>query len=350
MSADKPPFEYSCPVPASADTVQLDHGGGGQLAHQLLHEVILPRFANEIAASGHDSAMLDLRNPRVAFTTDSFVVNPLEFPGGDIGKLAVFGTVNDLLMAGALPRHISCSLIIEEGLPLAVLRRILQSMATAAGEAGVTIVTGDTKVVERGHGDGLFINTAGIGERIGEIVIAPQSIRAGDCILLSGDIARHGIAVLAQREGMRFDAPVDSDCASLLPAVSALLDENIEVHCLRDATRGGLATILLELAEISGLCFAIDEERIPVADAVRGACELLGLDPLYIANEGCFVAIVPAAQAERALAVMRAHSVSEQSVLIGQVSEGAPALMLNAATGTRRQLRRLTGQPLPRIC
>ena len=343
-------FSLHCPTPAAGDRIQLDHGSGGQLSQQLLDQLILPRFANSELLRGHDSALMDLGDRRIAFTTDSYVVNPLVFPGGDIGKLAVYGTVNDLLMAGARPQYISCSLIIEEGLEVGVLEQILDSMADAASETGVAIVTGDTKVVDKGHGDGLYINTAGIGLRTWPGVIAPQSIAPGDRIILSADIGRHGLAVMAQREGLRFDSPIISDCASLLPAVGALLDNGIDVHCLRDATRGGLASVLVELAEGSGLTLQVERNKIAVSDTVIGGCELLGLDPLYVANEGCFVAFVPEGEAEKALELMRTQPVSSQCAVIGWVSEGDGKVSLETEVGSTRMLRRMTGQLLPRIC
>lgn len=343
-------FSQQCPLPTNSGLIQLDHGGGGQRAQQLLEQLILPRFSNAELQRRHDSALLQLDVANIAFTTDSYVVKPLQFPGGDIGKLAIYGTVNDLLMAGAIPRFISCSLIIEEGLPVDTLARILDSMAQAAEETGVSIVTGDTKVVDRGHGDGLFINTSGIGERSNDQIIAPQSIRAGDAIILSADIGRHGLAIMAQREGLQFDTPILSDCASLLPAVSTLLDANIPVHCLRDATRGGLASVLIELAETSQLTVSVERARIPVTDIVASGCELLGLNPLYVANEGCFVAIVPEAEAKRALDLLSQHTVSSQCAIIGRVDAGPGKVELTTEVGSKRPLHRLAGQLLPRIC
>ncbi len=352
MATDQSPesFNLNCPTPTANAEIQLDHGGGGQLSQQLLNDVILPRFSNDELSRAHDSALLDLSNPRIAFTTDSYVVNPLVFPGGDIGKLAIYGTVNDLLMAGARPQFISCGLIIEEGLPITTLTEILDSMAIAAKETGVSIVTGDTKVVDRGHGDGLYINTSGIGCREWSGVIAPQAIQPGDCIILSADIGRHGLAIMAQREGLKFDTNLTSDCASLLPAVSALLDSCINVHCLRDATRGGLASVLVELAETSGLTFKVSQQAIPISDEVAGGCELLGLDPLYVANEGCFVALVPETQSQQALAILREQQVSCSSQIIGHVTHGDSQVLLQTEIGSTRVLRRMTGRVLPRIC
>lgn len=345
-----PPLSFQCQLPGNGRCVELDHGSGGKLSQQLLDQLILPRFANIELSRRHDSAVLDLDNQRIAFTTDSYVVNPLIFPGGDIGKLAVFGTVNDLLMAGARPQYLSCSLIIEEGLDLETLDEILDSMAAAARETGVAIVTGDTKVVDRGHGDGMFINTAGIGLRCWPGLSVPQSIRPGDQIILSSDIGRHGLAVMARREGLQFDTPIVSDCASLLPAVAALLDNGIDVHCMRDATRGGLASVLVELSESSGLTFRVSQPSIPVSEVVVGGCELLGLDPLYVANEGCFVAIVPAEHVEHALVLLRQQPVSSQCSVIGSVEEGGARVFLQTEIGSTRALQQMTGQLLPRIC
>ncbi|MBR9912754.1 MAG: hydrogenase expression/formation protein HypE [Gammaproteobacteria bacterium] len=348
---DQPEFNLNCPLPSSpTDLIQLGHGDGGQLTQNLLQQIIYPRFANPELDRAHDSALLQLPGNALAFTTDSYVVNPLVFPGGDIGKLAVYGTVNDLLMAGALTRYLSCSLIMEEGLPIATLTQIVDSMAAAAHETGVQVVTGDTKVVDKGHGDGLYINTAGIGERCTDRLIAPQSIRAGDQIILSADIGRHGLAIMAQREGLSFEPPLSSDCAALTGPVSALLAANIELHCLRDLTRGGLATALVELAENSALGIAVKQNNIAISDAVAGGCELLGLDPLYLANEGCFIAFVAKADTEIALQLLRQHAVSASSCIIGEVSDSNSGARLVTSIGSERQLRRMMGQPLPRIC
>lgn len=343
-------MKLNCPLPSSPGaTVQLGHGSGGKLSQQLLRELIYPYFDNPILNQGHDSALLQLSNPNVLFTTDAFVVKPLFFPGGDIGKLSVCGTVNDLAMGGATPLYLSCSLILEEGLALATLAEVLASMAATARQCGVQLVTGDTKVVEKGKGDGLYINTAGIGVREYDQVISPQRIAVGDVILLSGDIGRHGMAVLALREGLRFDNPLNSDCAPLHEPVQALLAADIAVHCLRDLTRGGLATALLELAETAGVSFGVNEAEIPVSEAVQGACELLGLDPLYVANEGRFVAFVPAADAPRALALLQ--SFSADSRIIGQVDSAVSTqLVLRGRLGSERLLDRLPGEQLPRIC
>jgi hydrogenase expression/formation protein HypE len=275
----------------------------------------------------------------------------LFFPGGDIGQLAVFGTANDLAMCGARPRWLSAGFVLEEGLPIEVLERVVRSMGDAALAAGVSIVTGDTKVVERGKGDGIYINTSGIGVIEHERVIAPASVRAGDAILINGDIGRHGMAILARREGLAFESPLKSDCAALWPSVEALLTEGIDVHCLRDLTRGGLATAVIEIAETAGLAAILDETAVRVSEPVRGACELLGLDPFYVANEGRFVAFVPAAQAERALAVMQRFAPEGGAGRIGEVRASPRGeVALRSTVGVERILDRLSGEQLPRIC
>ncbi len=341
-----------CPTPHSAtERISLGHGSGGLLSQRLLDQVVYPQFDNPILRQGHDSALLSLAGGRLAFTTDSYVVSPLFFPGGDIGKLAVCGTVNDLAMAGATPRYLSCSLILEEGLPISTLQRVLASMAQSAAQSGVELVTGDSKVVERGQCDQLYINTAGIGVIEHDLNIAPQSIAEGDVIILSGDIGRHGMAVMAHREGLEFDTPLNSDCNNLWDSVKALLAAGIDIHCLRDLTRGGLASALVELADTSGLSFTVDEATIPVSEAVSGACEMLGLSPDYIANEGRFVAFIPAAQADQALSILRTTAVSEASCIIGQVSlDSRSEVIYRNPFGNERLLQRLTGEQLPRIC
>jgi len=290
------PFALSCPLPFSEDAqVTMAHGGGGRLMHELIEKIFLPAFGGAPLAARHDSAVLPARPGRWALTTDSYVIKPLFFPGGDIGSLAVFGTVNDLAMSGARPLYLSCAVILEEGLSLNQLARIAAALAAAAERCGVQLVTGDTKVVDRGKGDGVFINTAGVGVVEHELTIAPQRVRAGDAVILSGDLGRHGIAVMAAREGLAFETSVASDSAPLAEPVLALLEDGVTVHCLRDLTRGGLSSALVEIAAASGLEIAIDEQAIAVRDQVRGACEMLGLDPLYVANEGRLIAFVPAA-------------------------------------------------------
>jgi hydrogenase expression/formation protein HypE len=347
---DSTSLPAACPVPATArDTIELAHGGGGLLTRRLIDEIFKPAFAASPEDLTHDGAVFDIVGGKLAFTTDSYVVRPLFFPGGDIGSLAVNGTVNDLAMCGAEPLYLSVGLVIEEGFALADLRRVVASMRAAARAAGVRLVTGDTKVVERGKGDGLYVNTSGIGNiRATLASIAPQRVRPGDAVVLSGDIGRHGIAIMAAREGLGFETPVASDCAPLAAAVGALLDAEIELHCLRDLTRGGLATALIEIAEAAMLGIRIDESMIPVSDPVRGACEILGLDPLYVANEGRFIAFMPADAAEKA-AVILGHLGDCVSV-IGRVENNTSGAVYLDTIGGTRCLDMLTGEQLPRIC
>lgn len=346
-------MDIECPVLLEAEeSICLGHGSGGELSQRLLHDHIYPHFNNAWLERPHDSAVLSFDHSQLAFTTDSFVISPLFFPGGDIGELAIYGTVNDLAMSGARPLYLSCSLILEEGLPLATLDRILASMARAAEKTGVQLVTGDTKVVERGKGDGLYINTAGIGRVVTEQEIGPGRIGTGDVILLSGDVGRHGMSVMAKREGLEFDSPLQSDCAPLHAPVLDLLAAGVPVHCLRDLTRGGLATALIELATACGRQFDIKESSVAIGEAVKGACELLGIDPLYVANEGRFVAVVPAEQQVQALAILRRHAVSAEACVIGWVGKpgSASRLVLQNILGCDRVLDFLPGEQLPRIC
>lgn len=347
------PAAFTCPIPPTEHAeITLAHGGGGRLTQQLIDRVFAPAFRNAALDARLDGALLSApAGGRLAFTTDTHVVSPLFFAGGDIGSLAVTGTLNDLAMCGARPAWLSAGFIIEEGFPVETLTRVVQSMAAVAREAGVAIVTGDTKVVERGKGDGLYINTAGIGwvEHAG--TIGPAAARAGDAVLLSGDVGRHGMAILAQREGLAFESPIVSDCAPLWPAVAALLDGGIDLHCLRDLTRGGLATALIEIAETGRCAIGIEEAAVPVTEPVRGACEILGLDPFYVANEGRFVAFVPAAQADAALAILAQTAPGGAPVRIGAVRDGAPGqVTLRSLVGVERILDRLSGEQLPRIC
>ena len=341
-----------CPIPISRyPEVQLAHGGGGRLTDQLIEDLFLPAFGNPALGAGHDGARLELGPLRLAFSTDSYVVRPLFFPGSDIGALAVNGTVNDLAMCGARPKYLSCGFIIEEGLPMETLWRVVASMRQAADAAGVTVVTGDTKVVDRGKGDGLYANTAGVGVIDHTQVIAPMSVRPGDVVLLSGDIGRHGMAVMAAREGLEFESAILSDCAPVAAPALALLDAGLDVHCMRDLTRGGLASAVVEIATASGLHLHLEESAIPVRDDVRGACEVLGFDPCYVANEGRFIVILPASDAERALAVLRCFDVSAQAVRIGAVSDTPAGLVtLRSTIGATRVMDMLSGEQLPRIC
>ncbi len=342
----------SCPVPVPAkDVITLAHGGGGTLTRRLVEDIFLKAFgANEAAQERHDGAILNLPAGSLAFTTDAHVVQPLFFPGGDIGKLAVCGTVNDLAMCGARPLSLSLAFIIEEGFSQETLRRLAESIAKAAQTAGVTVVTGDTKVVENGKGDGVYLATSGIGHVVRRV--GPGLIRPGDAILISGDIGRHGVAVLSCREGLEFETTIESDCAPLAAPVLALLEAGVDVHCLRDLTRGGLATCLIELAESAQCSLEFHETKVPVLDEVRGACELLGLDPLYVANEGRFVAFVPEAEAAKALEILRGLDVSAGAACIGRVREKGRAGDVAAVgpAGVPRLLHMLTGEQLPRIC
>lgn len=345
-------FTLTCPIPISQyPHVLLAHGGGGKLMHTLIEKMLVPAFSSPLLDVRHDSAVLRLGDTRLAFTTDSFVVRPLFFPGGDIGTLAVNGTVNDLAMAGARPLALSLALIIEEGLPMDTLWRVVQSVRAAAEAAGVQVATGDTKVVDRGKGDGIFINTAGIGVIEHGLEINPASVRPGDAIILSGDIGRHGIAIMAQREGLAFESEIESDCAPLVVPVRLLLDAGIGVRCLRDLTRGGLGSALIEIAEAAKLHVHIDERAVPVREDVRGACEILGLDPLYVANEGRFVAFVAPEDAERALEILRAHPLGDGAARIGDVrADRAGLVTLRSAIGADRVVDMLSGEQLPRIC
>jgi len=348
-----PSFGASCPLPLSDyPTVQMAHGGGGKLMQMLIEELLVPAFSNDQLSRLHDGAVLPVGGARLAFTTDSFVVRPLFFPGGDIGSLAVHGTVNDLAMCGARPLALSSALILEEGFEMATLARVVDSMRRAAAAAGVAIVTGDTKVVDRGKGDGVYVNTAGLGIVPEGVEIDPRRARPGDAVLLSGSIAEHGIAILSVREGLEFASPIVSDSAALNELVSGLLDRlGGDVHVLRDATRGGVASVAQEIAVSSRVGIRLHERAIPVQDAVRGACELLGLDPLYVANEGKLVAIVARERADEALAALRAHPLGERAARVGEVTEAsAGRVLLRSSIGGERILDRLTGEQLPRIC
>ncbi len=331
-------------------TILLAHGGGGRLMHRLLEEVVFPEFRNAILDARHDGALLSAGGARLAFTTDGYVVRPTVFPGGDIGVLAVNGTVNDLAMCGARPRWLGASFILEEGFPMDSFRAVLRSMKDAAAAAGVEIVTGDTKVVDRGKGDGIFVTTCGIGVVEHDRTIAPSSVRPRDAVLVSGDLGRHGIAILAVREGLSFETALESDTAPLHAPVLRLLEAGVGVHCLRDLTRGGLAAALVEIAETSRLAVEVAEEWIPVSEPVRGACELLGLDPLFVANEGRFVAFVPEAEAGRALGILKEFPVTRDARRIGTVSGGPGGVSIRTAVGTVRALDLPSGEQLPRIC
>ena len=332
------------------DKVLLAHGSGGKLAHELICGSFISELDNPLLAPMDDAAVFAAPG-RLAFTTDSYVVRPIFFPGGDIGRLAVSGTVNDLSMVGAKPLYLSLAFIIEEGLPFEDLKRIVKSIKDTAGEAGVKIVTGDTKVVERGSADKLFINTAGVGEVPPRVNISGHSAKPGDAVILSGTIGDHGIAVLSRREGLRFGTSLESDCAPLNRLVADMIEVSDNIHSLRDPTRGGLASTLNELAGQSGVSITIEEADIPIREEVRSACEMLGLDPLHIANEGKLVAVVDAADADKIVARMRLNKYGRNAAVIGRVQEGRPGrVTMKTRLGTSRVIDMLVGEPLPRIC
>lgn len=341
-----------CPLPFHYDHIVMAHGGGGRLMQQLLKQVMLNQFGDPVGQQNHDSVVLDTGANKIAFTTDSYVVKPLFFAGGDIGKLAVCGTLNDLAMTGAKPLYISCSLILEEGFAINDLQRIVESMQQTAEQAGVAIVTGDTKVVESGKGDGVYINTAGIGLVQHAISIRPHALQPGDAVLISGDLGRHGLAIMQEREGFDFGTKIESDCALLSDLVQGLLDAGIEIHCMRDLTRGGLVSALIEIADASGKHIEINEQELPVCDAVSSACEILGFDPLYIANEGCFVLFVPEQQAEHAVSSLKQYALGRQACRIGTVKKvnEKGIVTLKTALGINRVLDLFSGEQLPRIC
>lgn len=347
-----PDFNPSCPLPIQQyPHVLMAHGGGGKLMHQLLENVFGKAFSNPILDTRHDSAQFTAPPGRLAMTTDSYVVRPLFFPGGDIGSMAVHGTVNDLAMSGARPLYLSCAFIIEEGLPMESLWRVVCSMRDAAKKCGVQIITGDTKVVDKGKGDGLFLNTTGIGVIEHSLTIAPQSVHPGDAVIVSGDLGRHGMAIMAVREGLQFESQIESDSAPVHEVVLDLLRSGIEIHCLRDLTRGGLASALNEIAEAAGVKIAVEEKAIPVREDVHAACEMLGLDPLHVANEGRIVAFIAAKDTERAEQILRRHAVSAEAAMIGQVvASAAPLVTLKSAIGANRILDMPSGEQLPRIC
>lgn len=343
---------WTCPLPLSDyPNIILGHGGGGKLSAELVEHLFLPAFRNEQLGRLGDSAVLPLNGSRLAVSTDSFVVQPLFFPGGNIGSLAVHGTVNDVSMSGAKPLFLTAGFIIEEGLPMAVLGQIVDSMAAAAEKAGVTIIAGDTKVVDKGHGDGLFINTSGIGLIPGGVNIGPDKARPGDVVIVSGTIGDHGMAVMSVREGLQFETTITSDSAALNGLIGDVLAVADDVHVLRDPTRGGVAAALNEIAQASQVGVVIEERKLPVKTAVRSACELLGMDPLFVANEGKVLVIVPQAQAEEVLDIMRAHPLGEDAAIIGRVVAEHPGLLvLQTGIGGKRVVAMQIGEQLPRIC
>ncbi len=344
-------FTLTCPVPLAGDeTIKVAHGGGGRASERLLDTIFRPVFDGPELAARHDGAALDIAGP-LAFTTDGYVVRPLEFPGGNIGTLAINGTVNDLAMCGAQPRFISTAFILEEGLETALLARIVTAMGEAAHAANVRIVTGDLKVVDRGKADGMFITTSGVGAIVAQSPIEPRRIAIGDAILLSGDIGRHGMAVMAARENFGFETAIESDCAPVADPVMALIEAGVDVHCLRDLTRGGLASALVEIATTARLAATVEESAVAVEDNVAAACEILGLDPFQVANEGRFIAYVPEADVERALVLLRGHAISRDARRIGTVVAGrAGRVACRNAMGTSRVIDMLSGEQLPRIC
>jgi hydrogenase expression/formation protein HypE len=342
----------SCPLPRSNyKEIVLAHGSGGKLSQRLMQEVVLPQFRNDLLEPLHDGALFSVGDARLAFSTDSYVVSPIFFPGGDIGKLAVHGTVNDLSMCGAKPLHLSVGFILEEGLPMEDFRRIVASMREAAGSAGVKLVTGDTKVVDRGKADKIFINTSGIGVVEKGVNIDPKRAKPGDKILLSGAIATHGIAIMSVREGLEFESEIASDTAPLNGLVQAMLETKKDIHVLRDPTRGGVTSALTEIAQAAGVGMNLQEACIPIDEAVKGACEILGLDPLYVANEGKLLAVVPGDAADAVLTAMRAHPLGRDAAVIGEVTaDHAGFVMMKTRIGGSRVVDMLSGEQLPRIC
>jgi len=346
-------FNLNCPLPIqNYPQVLLAHGGGGKLMNQLISQMFTPNLTPDHIIQ-HDSVLLNLPTNKIAFTTDSYVINPLFFPGGNIGELAIYGTINDLAMSGAKPLYISLGLILEEGLDMAILWQIIQSIKQASLNTNVQIVTGDTKVVDKGKGDQIFINTSGIGLVEHEQIIAPISIEKGDFILLNGDLGRHGIAIMATREGLEFESEIMSDCAPLHQEILDLLNHQIEIHCLRDLTRGGLASALNEIAQSANLKITIEEKKIAIQTNVMMACELLGFDPLYVANEGRFIAFIPEKDINKALILLQKYN--QNASIIGQVTDkiesGTMALVtLKNTIGSNRIVDMLSGEQLPRIC
>ncbi len=342
----------SCPIPISEyREIVLGHGSGGKLSQQLIQKLIVPQFSNDFLDPLHDGAVFAVNGTRLAFSTDSYVVSPIFFPGGDIGSLAVNGTVNDLAMCGARPLYLSAGLIVEEGTPVQDLWRILQSMRRAADAAGVQLVTGDTKVVDRGKADKVFINTSGLGIVADGVNIHPARAVAGDKILLSGPIAVHGIAIMSVREGLEFETEISSDTASLAGLVEVILSASNDIHVLRDPTRGGVTSALSEIAQCAGVGMMLEEASIPITEEVKGACEILGLDPLYVANEGKLIAIVPPADADAVLSAMKSHPLGSEACLIGRVTAEHPGFVLmKTRVGGTRVVDMLSGEQLPRIC
>src|SRR5215469_1873316 len=346
------PLLSTCPLPLSDyREIVLAHGSGGKLSQQLIHKIVVPQFRNELLEPLHDGAVFSVNGARLAFSTDSFVVSPIFFPGGDIGKLAVHGTVNDLSMCGARPLYLSAGFILEEGTSMEDFWRIVSSMREAAAEAGVALVTGDTKVVDRGKEDKIFINTSGIGVVPDGVDIAPGRAQVGDKVILSGEIAVHGMAIMSVREGLEFETQIASDTAPLNHLVESILTAAPDVHVLRDPTRGGVTSALTEIAQTAKVGIRLDEAQIPISEEVKGACEILGLDPLYVANEGKLLAVVPAESANAALTAMRKHPLGSKAALIGEVVAEHPEFVtMKTRVGGTRVVDMLSGEQLPRIC
>jgi hydrogenase expression/formation protein HypE len=342
----------TCPLPLSDyQEIVLAHGSGGKISQQLIQEILLPQFRNELLDVQHDGAVFSVNGARLAFSTDSFVVSPIFFPGGDIGKLAIYGTVNDLAMCGARPLYLSAGFILEEGLSMREFQTVVLSMREAAAAAGVALVTGDTKVVDRGKADKLFVNTSGIGLVPEKVNIHPGRARPGDKVIVSGEIAVHGIAIMSVREGIEFETEVLSDSAPLNGLVSAILAVAQDIHVLRDPTRGGITSALSEIAQSARVGILLDEAQIPISEEVKGACEILGLDPLYVANEGKLLAIVASEEVVPVLSAMRAHPLGEKAAVIGTVTdEHRGFVFMKTRIGGTRVVDMLSGEQLPRIC
>jgi len=332
------------------DKILLSHGSGGKASHELISELFLPAFDNPFLNQLNDQALLEVGDLRIAYTTDSYVIDPIFFPGGDIGKLSVYGTINDLAMCGATPLYISAGFIIEEGFSIDELRKVVYSMKQASDLTGVKIVTGDTKVVNKGHADKIFINTSGFGLVDKDVNISVNRAKVGDKIIISGSIGDHGIAVLSKREGLYFDSPIESDCAPLSDLVKEMLSVTKCIHCLRDPTRGGLATTLNEIAQQSGVGIMIEETKIPIKEAVKAACEFLGYDPLYVANEGKLVAVVPEEYSLEIVSKMRDNKYAVDAQIIGEVVSEPKRVILKTSIGSVRIVDMLSGELLPRIC
>ncbi|MCX8028560.1 MAG: hydrogenase expression/formation protein HypE [Brevinematales bacterium] len=344
-------MNFDCPVPINAnERIRMGHGGGGRLTNNLIENLFKPILSNEYLDKLHDGAVIDLQSRRIAFTTDSYVITPIFFPGGDIGKLAVNGTINDLAMCGSRPMFLSLGLIIEEGFEIDNLRKILCSIRESADKIGVKVVCGDTKVVGRGKGDGIYVNTSGIGIIEHNLEISPTSVKPGDVVILSGDIGRHGAAIMALREGIDFETSIESDCRELWTPVENLLYSSIEIHCMRDLTRGGLVSALNEIAKASNLGVYIYEKDIEIIDEVKAVCEVLGLDPLHMANEGRFICIVPESDGERATSII-SNTLGTNARIIGKITEDNKGLVvMKSIIGSNRLLDMMSGEQLPRIC